>query len=1478
MCSRGPALVGSQVAKLTASDDAAYDRFGNSVSISGSTVVAGAWEVKVGTNYMQGAAYVFTEPSGGWANTSSPTATLIASGGAMYDEFGYSVSIGDNGDTVVVGARQPTVGSTASSGPGAAYVFTEPNNGWAGTLYQTAKLVPSDGIANDNFGTSVSISGNTVVVGAPLKNSNLGAAYVFTEPSNGWTGILPQTAELTASNGGYFGDSVSISGPTVVVGATFAHAGEGAADVFTEPSNGWAGTLSQTAELTPSDGADNDYFGYSVSISGNTVVVGAAKATVGGNSDQGAAYVFTEPGSAWESMAQAAALSDGAADAVFGQSVVISGNTLVVGALEVTAGGGSGPGAAYVFQTPSVPTTVTAVSTTAAANSTYTVGETVPITVTFSGLVTVSGTPQLTLNDGAVVNYSSGSGTATLTFNYVVGAGQSTPDLDYASNGALALNGGSIVDAAGNPAVLGLPATGSDGLATQNIDIDTTPTATAVSSTTPAGAYSTGTVIPITVSFSEAVTVTGTPQLTLNDGAVVNYTSGSGTSTLTFNYTVAAGQTTLDLDYTSTAALALNGGSIQDATGTAAVLTLPAIDTDGLATKNIVIEDSLPATANIAIFNAYVLGANNQPVTVVNVGQWVYIEADFTTRNLPSTATYRIAITVNGLTADFGYFTNGAGTTGVDYWYSDWGGFIAAPGSNQVTVTIDPDHSVAETGYTDNTMSFTFNAVSPAAGGLSYTAAQIRAAYGINSIPDFGSATADGSGQTIAIVDVGNDPSILTDLDGFDRAMSLTTDSGQTLYQQYGAASSILTVYNQAGVNITPYIGASGTNGVPPDGGWTGEITLDVESAHAIAPGAKIDLIETNVGTGTTWGNLFAGDATAANLPGVSVVSNSWAWSEWSGETAYDSSTFVTPSGHTGVTFLAGTGDWGEPADYPALSPNVVAVGGTQLTLDNNAYASETGWSGSGGGQSQFESEPSYQLSVQSTGFRTVPDVSFDAGSGVTSFYNGSLSYGGYGTSLACPCWAGLIAIANQGLVAEGSTTLNSPANPQQTLQALYSLPAGDFHDITSGYNGLSAGPGYDEVTGRGTPIANLLIPDLVSSVPLSLSKSSVSVIPSSIQSGNTATVTLTAKEATGSQETSGGLNVVFSVGAGSIGSGTFGPITDHGNGTYSATFTGTIAGNLSIVTTIDGQAVTSTAPTLTVLAPTVTGVSSTKPTGAYPAGTAIPITVTFNEPVTVTGDTAVGAECRRWCNGRVHQRQRRFDAYVCLHRRGRPEQYRPGLPVDQRVRAQRRHYRGCGGQRRRADPSGHGQRWTGEPENRHRYDGPNGERGIHDASDWGVPGGDGNPDHGRLQRAGHGDGDAAVGAGCGRQRIGQLSQRQRRFDTHVHVHRCGGTEQYRPGLFLNQRLDRQHRGCGGQRRRANSSGPGQRQRWPGKPEHRHRHHAAQRLHYARAGGAHQQHLGHVRLHRRRQPDANGQPGVPGELGRQRSSPRPPAR
>jgi hypothetical protein len=354
---------------------------------------------------------------------------------------------------------------------------------------------------------------------------------------------------------------------------------------------------------------------------------------------------------------------------------------------------------------------------------------------------------------------------------------------------------------------------------------------------------------------------------------------------------------------------------------------------------------------------------------------------------------------------------------------------------------------------------------------------QIRTAYAFPDVAS-GAGQADGTGQTIAIVDAYDDPNLLdssdadfssSDLAQFDQQNGLPDPPSFTKVNEQGSSTSL------------PGIDPSGP-GTP--GNWEEEEALDVEWAHAMAPGASIILVECNTSSSE---DLYQGAMTAASLPGVSVVSMSWGCGEYNGETAYDGD-FTTPAGHQGVTFVAAAGDDGSPGLYPAYSPNVVAVGGTSLTiLGDDAYGSETAWSNGGGGTSIIEPEPAFQETVEGSGMRTIPDVSFDADptSGVSVYdsYNNTSGQGPWekigGTSLGAPCWAAMIAITNQERVAEGGTTLDGPT---QTLPALYSLAAGDFHDITAGSNGgFSAGPGYDEVTGQGSPVADVLASDLAS-------------------------------------------------------------------------------------------------------------------------------------------------------------------------------------------------------------------------------------------------------------------------------------------------------------------------------------------------------------------------------------------------------------
>ena len=263
--------------------------------------------------------------------------------------------------------------------------------------------------------------------------------------------------------------------------------------------------------------------------------------------------------------------------------------------------------------------TVTSVSSVT-ANGTYGISDVVQVTTTFSEEVFVTGTPQLALETGstdAVVNYSSGSGSNTLNFNYTVAAGHISSDLDYMGTTSLTLNGGTIKDAAGNGAnlTLALPAATYSLGANKALVIDgNVPTITSITSSKANGTYSVGDAIAINIVFSENVIVnsslfendgTGRPSLTLETGSndkKINYSSGSGNDTLTWDYIVWSGNNSSDLDVQSTTALALNGGTIKDGAGNNATLTLPTPgETNSLsANKDLVIDTNGPTVLSVS--------------------------------------------------------------------------------------------------------------------------------------------------------------------------------------------------------------------------------------------------------------------------------------------------------------------------------------------------------------------------------------------------------------------------------------------------------------------------------------------------------------------------------------------------------------------------------------------------------------------------------------------------------------------------------------------------------------------------------------------------------------------------------------------------------------------------------------------------------------------------------------------------------------
>ncbi|HUI81674.1 MAG TPA: hypothetical protein VLY24_27310 [Bryobacteraceae bacterium] len=335
------------------------------------------------------------------------------------------------------------------------------------------------------------------------------------------------------------------------------------------------------------------------------------------------------------------------------------------------------------------------------------------------------------------------------------------------------------------------------------------------------------------------------------------------------------------------------------------------------------------------------------------------------------------------------------------------------------------------------------------AGSAVLNPSQINGAYGINLVAGLG------QGATVAIVDAYDSPNVASDLANFSTTWGVSCPTG----------GGTFTKVNQSG-NASP---------LPAyNSGWEGEINLDTQWVHAVAPCADIVLVEANSSSDS---DLMAAVTTASSL--ASVVSMSWGGSEFSGQTFYDGY-FVK----SGVTFLASSGDTGGVIEWPSSSANVIAVGGTDLTLNSNgSVASETAWSGSGGGCSTVESaipaQAGFVLSSSCTN-RATPDVAMNGG-GTSPVYVLISNQGGwyavYGTSLSVQLWAGVIALAN-GL---RSTPLNG------TLADLYADAAGapssalyidNYRDIVSGTAGsFSTGAGWDMVTGLGSPLANSLVP-----------------------------------------------------------------------------------------------------------------------------------------------------------------------------------------------------------------------------------------------------------------------------------------------------------------------------------------------------------------------------------------------------------------
>ena len=558
-----------------------------SASVPGSAGLASGttyyWRAKAtDSNGTQSAAYStirsFTVDTGAPTNAYSLVNVTTVGGLPVAYYPGSGTTIYYNG-SAGAGARSFSI-EAAVTDPisGGASVTTQNFNGGLSNLAHTdaTTTTPGSGL----FDT------NTFTYTAPTSND--GSVDVH---SSDVAGNPSTTASFTLHN-----DTVA---PTGTVGFPTAAVYDAA---------GWTGSLTGTA----SD-ADAGVNAIKIAIHDNTANTDYNGTSFGAGGQQ---YLTATGTTGWTYALAAAKLTDGDSYTITVETIDNVGNTNTTATTKT-----------FTYDTTAP--TVNGVSASN-ANGAYDAGQTIHVQVNFSEPVNVTGVPQLLLETGATdetATYQSGSGSATLVFDYTVLAGDTSADLDYHGTGALSLNGGTIADPAGNNATLALATPGAAGSlgASKNLVVDTTaPTVSGVTASNPNGAYKAGQTIHVQVNFSEPVNVTGSPKLALNTSPAesATYNSGSGTSTLVFDYTVASGDTAATLDYAATSSLTLNSGTIADPAGNNATLTLATPGTAGsLAdSKSIAIDTTAPTVSGVTASNA-----NGS----YNAGQTIHVQVNF---------------------------------------------------------------------------------------------------------------------------------------------------------------------------------------------------------------------------------------------------------------------------------------------------------------------------------------------------------------------------------------------------------------------------------------------------------------------------------------------------------------------------------------------------------------------------------------------------------------------------------------------------------------------------------------------------------------------------------------------------------------------------------------------------------------------------------------------------------------------------------
>ena len=571
--------------------------------------------------------------SGAELNTGARSLAALSSAPTLVDGATYTIDF--NGVDAAGNA------ATQVSVTGIFFDTTVPADFTVGSVITTGGTVTAGKWNSTNTGINVTVPladdatliGGTLQIQASVASGsyeNLGGAHTIADGEENTNVTSSFSASTFEALSGGISDGESILFKAILTDK----AGNAKLGTQSGTSIAFDQSVPAFSSVTPSTGSSVKVadVGYTLS---EAIASGTVKYTqTGGSSDSGSPHTQNLSGAELNTGARSLAALSSAPTLVDGATYTIDFNGVDAAGNAATQVSVTG-----IFFDTTVPTVMDVTSTT--ANGSYKQGDVIAITVGFNEVVNVTGTPQLTLETGssdAVVDYSSGSGSNTLTFNYTIGAGENASDLDYTVTSSLALNSGTIKDAALNAATLTLASPGATNSlgANKALIIDTTvPTVMDVTSTTANGSYKQGDVIPITVGFSEVVNVTGTLQLTLETGssdAVVNYSSGTGTNTLTFNYTVGSDHTTSDLDYVATSSLALpepNPGTpvYEDTSGDAEAITVSgnyayvADGTSGLA----IIDISDPTSPGTPVYKATSYKAKSVAVS----GNYAYVIDQF---------------------------------------------------------------------------------------------------------------------------------------------------------------------------------------------------------------------------------------------------------------------------------------------------------------------------------------------------------------------------------------------------------------------------------------------------------------------------------------------------------------------------------------------------------------------------------------------------------------------------------------------------------------------------------------------------------------------------------------------------------------------------------------------------------------------------------------------------------------------------------